>query len=258
MKQEIYGITHDGERLLIEFDRWGGGELRYVPQNDDFKYIYVPFLSFETLEKVIVFWRHHPVKRIVVGYLSYSRADKDIPERNERVLSDMLLSLLRSQVGSTEICVIDVHNPDTLRATGAINWDTSYTLLRHFETINPCKYQLVAPDAGCERRLSLLDFNYVCAKKRYDDGSLTLELVENDPKRDCSTYAIVDDICDGGRTFVHVANAIRERDKNAEIWLLVSHALLPFGTAELEKVLTGIVTLDTCQSESNGFIHVIK
>ena len=47
----------------------------------------------------------------------------------------------------------------------------------------------------------------------------------------------MDDICDGGRTFIELAKAIRASRPTAEVYLVVTHGIFSNGFAELKKEL---------------------
>jgi len=53
-------------------------------------------------------------------------------------------------------------------------------------------------------------------------------------------YVIVDDICDGGRTFIELAKAIKEGRPTAEVYLVVTHGIFSGGFYDLNEVLDGI------------------
>jgi ribose-phosphate pyrophosphokinase len=56
---------------------------------------------------------------------------------------------------------------------------------------------------------------------------------------------IVDDICDGGRTFTEIAKAIRTQVPNARIYLVVTHGIFSAGFEELEKYFERIYTTNS-------------
>lgn len=63
---------------------------------------------------------------------------------------------------------------------------------------------------------------------------------------DC--LVVVDDICDGGRTFVELAKAIREAGYTKELRLCVTHGIFSAGLQPLEcydKIYAAYSRLDT-------------
>jgi ribose-phosphate pyrophosphokinase len=61
---------------------------------------------------------------------------------------------------------------------------------------------------------------------------------------DPTVFVIVDDICDGGRTFIEVAKAIRKNRPTPiyqdKIFLVVSHGIFSNGLYELSKWVDGV------------------
>ena len=112
---------------------------------------------------------------------------------------------------------------------------------------------LISPDAGANKKI------YSLAK------SLPTEviIVKCDKTRDVKTgklsgfevYAddlygskcvIVDDICDGGGTFIGLAEELKKKDAG-DLYLIVSHGIFSKGFKELDKVFTRIYTTDSIQ-----------
>jgi ribose-phosphate pyrophosphokinase len=56
-------------------------------------------------------------------------------------------------------------------------------------------------------------------------------------------YLVVDDICDGGGTFIGLGEKIREQGAFAD--LFVSHGIFSKGTEDLKKVFKNIITTDS-------------
>jgi len=118
-----------------------------------------------------------------------------------------------------------------------------------FQTFNGPDTLLVSPDAGAEKKTLWLarysNIDVVNASKIRDvrTGQINGTKVHCDPKKiEGKTCVIVDDICDGGRTFLELAKVLKQ--KGAEkILLFVSHAILPLGinhlvAAGIDRVFT--------------------
>lgn len=118
---------------------------------------------------------------------------------------------------------------------------------------------VVAPDAGAEKRAMAV------AKK------LRVPLVHAWKRRELSTGAIsgfghepialagrsrllvVDDICDGGRTFTGLADTI---GIGFDLHLYVTHGLFTQGTAELRSRFSHIYATDSVAAEREGVIQI--
>lgn len=106
---------------------------------------------------------------------------------------------------------------------------------------------LVSPDAGALKKIYKLA-NYcklpvVCAQKNRD--VLTGEIKETTIPDEISHYKkilVVDDICDGGRTFIELAKTIKDKNPSAELRLFVTHGIFSKGKEELSKYFSSIET----------------
>jgi ribose-phosphate pyrophosphokinase len=58
-------------------------------------------------------------------------------------------------------------------------------------------------------------------------------------------YVIIDDICDGGRTFVELAKAMKESRPTAKIYLIVTHGIFSAGFDTLNQYFEGIYTTNS-------------
>ncbi|MBE3101465.1 MAG: ribose-phosphate pyrophosphokinase [Firmicutes bacterium] len=124
--------------------------------------------------------------------------------------------------------------------------------------------RLVSPDGGSLKKVFRLaqDCNrqVITASKHRDvaTGKITGTEVH---ARDLtgSTCVIVDDICDGGRTFVELAKALKEKGAKKVI-LYVSHGIFSYGTIELCKNIDKIYTTNCFRRASeliNWNVNVI-
>jgi len=115
---------------------------------------------------------------------------------------------------------------------------------------------LISPDAGSNKKIGALakylaDYNKLdvvkCDKTRdIRTGEITnFEVYADDiENRDC---IIVDDICDGGGTFMGLVKKLY--DKHAgHVYLVVSHGIFSRGLKELSSVFNGIYTTNSVDS----------
>lgn len=118
---------------------------------------------------------------------------------------------------------------------------------------------LISPDAGANKKIYKLaeQIGYkgdiiTCSKDRDVEGKLTkvnVPLTENDSsgytvkyKDDCSEkdFIIIDDICDGGATFINIAKELKAQKMKGKIYLIVTHGIFSKGFKELNKYFNGI------------------
>lgn len=79
---------------------------------------------------------------------------------------------------------------------------------------------LIAPDAGANKKVEKLGKQHnktvaTCLKAREDGKVTNLEFFGD--YKDCYSFLVVDDICDGGTTFIKVAEAFEEKKRSGEI-----------------------------------------
>lgn len=99
-------------------------------------------------------------------------------------------------------------------------------------------YQILLPDAGAKERYSYLDcYNPITCSKVRDlaTGKITDIKIDNPESITDKPIVILDDLCDGGRTFVEIAKAVRAIKPNVELSIFVNHMVNPKGIENLSK-----------------------
>lgn len=112
----------------------------------------------------------------------------------------------------------------------------------------------VYPDAGAQKRYSK-EYPYsksiLCAKDRdFETGKIRgiIPVLTDDAINDCRCAIIVDDLCSGGRTFIEVAKALRQRLPNLKsVLLCVPHCenTVALNIEEVEKTVELVYTTDS-------------
>lgn len=135
------------------------------------------------------------------------------------------------------------------------------------DCINPPagKYAaVVSPDAGAEKRAGLVakklgvPLIHAWKTRSVTDGSITGFGVENVGPYTGGKLLIVDDICDGGRTFLGLAEAIDDAAcGSCDLHLWVTHGIFSQGTEELRKHYSHIYCTDSTPHErAPGVIYI--
>lgn len=116
---------------------------------------------------------------------------------------------------------------------------------------------VVAPDAGAGKRAEefgkVFDVPVYHAWKRRDTRNGTLSNIGIEPVSD-GYFLVVDDICDGGATFLAVADLLKRCDCAADLY--VSHGLFTKGTEALLKAFGFVYTTNSTIGDKPG-VHVI-
>lgn len=265
MNQEVIELTKDYRNTIfavsltkgkqpIELDQWGAGEYKVTyPIKEMYGnniVIYIPFLTFTTLEKALIFTRFCEKQKVniqqtVIGYLSYGRQERET-EREPKLL-DLLFKSIYQELQTPVI--IEPHNFNSVKCCcSGVYWT-----IPHFQK-EDIHLPIIAPDKGAKDRFHKLGLktDIEIRKTRTSLGVVSeieydfLQEIETDPETFDLTMIIYDDICDGGRTFVNVAELVKERYPKVKIELHVAHAILPFGVESLKGKIDKIVALDTC------------
>lgn len=133
------------------------------------------------------------------------------------------------------------------------------------ENINN-KFILISPDAGATKKIYKLaeQIGYkgdiiTCSKSRDENGRLSNIIIPeyHQPDKD---IIIIDDICDGGATFINIAKVLREyKHHRGRIYLIVTHSIFSKGTNELLQHFDAIYTTNSykeCNVEKIKILEV--
>lgn len=135
------------------------------------------------------------------------------------------------------------------------------------DCINPPagKYAaVISPDAGAEKRAGLVakklgvPLIHAWKTRSVTDGSITGFGHEVIGVPHGSKVLVVDDICDGGRTFTGLAETIRNHDgDDLDLHLYVTHGIFSQGTTELRKHYSHIYCTDSIPDDRDlGVIRI--
>lgn len=185
-----------------------------------------------------------------IPYLPYARQDKAIG--NDKTFNLFVLAKILNSVDIGRISAVDVHNQAETRRLIPKLVNCDVTMIHEEVVANFEPRFIVFPDAGARYRYASAPFRdriRLAFDKTRDQatgqlvlGSMSAKTPLEDSVRDADLYQlarpgdrflIIDDICDGGATFIEVAKRIREKAANAYITLFVTHGLFSRGRAHL-------------------------
>jgi ribose-phosphate pyrophosphokinase len=117
------------------------------------------------------------------------------------------------------------------------------------------KPMLISPDAGAYKKVfecaSYLELETSAAVKYRDAaGKIDLKFTGDVKYRDC---LIVDDICDGGRTFIELGKQLLDRGART-VRLYVTHGYFSKGFDELKEVIDHIYCTNSVKDITDEFI----
>lgn len=181
---------------------------------------------------------------LYISYLPYARQDKYVS--NETTFARKSFLKLLETMDFDFISVCDPHSP--------LDQESSFFSLYPEHQIEKAKREtqssvVVYPDNGAKNKYrNILKYDYICAEKIRNQSTGVIESLILSGSVTGKNVLIIDDICDGGATFVYLAQALAEQGAK-EINLFVSHGLFTKGI----KVLTdaGINRIYTKDGEVN-------
>lgn len=191
-----------------------------------------------------------------IPYLPYARQDKFIGNDETFALAPFLFLL--NQLNCRHLTCVDVHNPHRVAALIGSSFTNIQVTDIHQRLIAKEKPDfIVYPDAGAyDRYPHLQDHDYIVLKKVRDPLtgeflSHTIEDIGVEIAPVGSKALIVDDICDGGATFLSIARVLREA--KIEMVLFVTHGIFSKGTKILEDAGLTLYTTNSLVKNTDGF-----
>ena len=110
------------------------------------------------------------------------------------------------------------------------------------------KFHFLSPDAGALKKVNKLAMQHnpesviQCTKHRdIKTGDITGTEVFNIPKDDYPII-IIDDICEGGRTFIEIAKILKKDNPERSVILCVTHGFFSAGLDVFDGLIDGIFT----------------
>lgn len=212
---------------------------------------------------------------LYVPYFLGGRSDRKFEVGGSNYIKSVIAPIINLQ-GYKEVSVLDPHSDvieacinnfkkiDNVSLVDEALSDWNRSNVSEHETGK--KIVFVSSDAGALKKIyhlteslttSLPEYPIIIGNKHRDiNGKITHTSVPDCEKYTNHDYFLVDDICDGGRTFVEVAKVIKnEIDKvngSGRIFLVVTHGIFSAGFDELSKYFDGIWTTNSV-SESSQF-----
>ena len=175
--------------------------------------------------------------RVWIPCLPYARQDR-LMEQGEAFSLRVFADIINAQ-GYASVTVLDAHSdvgPALIRRCVNLNIHAFVAKV----LADKRDYIIVSPDAGAFKKVHKVckAVGYdatpvICNKVRVHQGGIENITVSIDDFEGRDAY-IIDDICDGGRTFIALAEEIRKRNVG-KINLIVSHGILSYGEEPLRQ-----------------------
>ena len=195
---------------------------------------------------------------LVIPYLMGARFDR-VMERGDSFDLKVIAELINS-CGFKKIVLFDVHSDVSTALIKNSFVITNEILVKSYNIPNSV---LICPDAGAEKKIknyfswnnNFTDVVYCIKERDLSTGKIKSIKVLEPEKCENRMCVIVDDLCDGGGTFLGIAGKINAY----ELRLIVTHGVFSKGT----KILTDIkfhevITSDSIYKGNDPSVTVIK
>jgi ribose-phosphate pyrophosphokinase len=126
---------------------------------------------------------------------------------------------------------------------------------------------LISPDAGAlksvysiAKQIEVIDVIEASKKRDVTTGNITNTVVHADGDFKGQTALIVDDICDGGYTFIKLAEKLKEKGFE-QVYLYVTHGIFSKGFEVFDNLIDRIYTTNSFEhkwEEKPDFVKVIN
>ena len=203
--------------------------------------------------------RHYadPVIDLVCPYLPYARQDR-VAYPGEALSAAVACRLLNAQ-GYRSVEVWDAHSDVSLALLDRVRHRPASDFA--VPVVGP-QDVIVAPDQGAVKRAAgcarLAGAALVHAEKTRstDTGAITGTIVHSEPVGD-RDFLIIDDICDGGRTFTELAKALRPLT-TGQVKLYVTHGIFSAGFDALAATIDRIYVANPFPVDLPGFVQTVQ
>lgn len=263
IKYQIQKFPDGQQNIVIEsFDIYY--EDAYLPKPIEIKSRLNNWLDLELIVCAVASLRELGVEELhlYTPYMVGGRSDRKFEEGGNNYLRDVICPIINSLNFKTVTC-IDPHSDVLEACIKGFKKESNNRLLAYFfqdyDSNNEKDYIFISPDAGASKKIYKLaeQIGYkgdiiTCSKDRDTKGNVTKTVVLINGEHVQKDIIIIDDVCDGGATFINITKEIKKRisdmqqhEENSEltygkIYLIVTHGIFSKRYKELNKYFDGI------------------
>ena len=176
---------------------------------------------------------------LTIPYFPYARQDRVC--NDGEAFSVSVMAKLINALSCNNVTIYDPHSKITIDLLNNCSVITQAKILENSIIASDIKTRglvLVSPDAGAESKTREIadqlsvDAIYCTKTRDAKTGQITGTQIPNDIVG--QTFIIVDDICDGGRTFIQLAKSLKDAGAN-DLYLYVTHGIFSQGLSVLKE-----------------------
>jgi ribose-phosphate pyrophosphokinase len=214
-------------------------------------------------------------------YIVGARSDRKFEEGGNNYIKDVIAPVINSLEFKTVTC-IDPHSDVLEACIKGFKKEDNLELLEFAAQSLECfnaenqNFIFISPDAGATKKIYKIaeKIGYkgdiiTCSKDRDVDGKLTKTIVPVtfEQLKSEKDFIIIDDICDGGATFINIAKTIKDERQSSKIYLIVTHGIFSKGLKELSQYFDGIYTTNSYRTNNTDnefvmhnekYMHILK
>lgn len=206
---------------------------------------------------------------LYVPYIVGARSDRKFETGGNNYVRDVIAPVINS-LGFFRVTCLDPHS-DVLEACikNFRKQDNSYLVRFSLSKIDnkdgaQSRVALISPDAGALKKIYdvakyFTISNVTTASKVRDiqTGNIVRTELPTMDLDGIEHFVIIDDICDGGRTFIELAKEIRKQT-DKPIYLIVSHGIFSAGFDELSKHFKGVFCTNSYSEISHPLVSQLN
>ncbi len=185
---------------------------------------------------------------LIIPYFPYARQDR-VCNRGEAFSAKVMADLING-LNCRSVMVFDPHSDVIVQALQNCQVITQVDLIKGavHGLVQSHKLTLISPDKGAARKTQAVADHYgfdviSCSKVRdTKTGHITHSEVHGDVAG--KDLIILDDICDGGRTFTELAKTLKDHGAG-KLYLYVTHGIFSKGLEVLKKHFTHVFCVHT-------------
>jgi ribose-phosphate pyrophosphokinase len=189
---------------------------------------------------------------LAIPYFPYARQDRVCNEGE--ALSVAVIAKMINALDVGAVIIFDPHSPVTPALIDRVKVITPKEIIERAIGLGFIAHQkeltYMAPDQGAYKRVLDIASDYdiggdfLWAVKERDPKTMEIKEVKINGDVKDRHILIVDDICDGGRTFLEIGKQLRALGA-ASIQLYITHGIFSYGITALCELFDGIVTTDS-------------
>lgn len=201
----------------------------------------------------------HYLFELFMPYIPYARQDR-VMNKGESLSLRIFANLINS-LGFSEIVVYDPHSDVSTALINNVRVMDQATIINNFGVnyikeihSNDKEIVLVAPDGGALKKIHQVARHFntkkvVTAEKKRNTktGEITETWIPSGYDFFNDNVLVVDDICDGGKTFIELGKVLKQDELNS-LTLYVTHGIFSKGFDELFQYYDRIITTNSFRS----------